>query len=97
MVVPHLSGFRVEKYGNMIGDRSPLVKFLCQTTWKNSKTRRIIDGFPIYQASMAENISQAIINATFMMAIVGKEGKKERYREQIWKKYAHADGAGKRG
>ena len=75
---------------------APLVRFPCQTIWKNRKTRRIIDGFPIYQASMAENIFQAIINATLMMAIVGKEGKKERYREKI-RKYAHADGAGKRG
>ena len=80
MVAPHLSAFRVEKYGNMIGDRFPLVRFPCQTIWENRKTRRIIDGFPIYQASMAEDIFQAIINATLMMAIVGKEGKKERYR-----------------
>ena len=60
-----------------------LSSFCVRQHGTNRKTRRIIDGFPIYQASMAENIFQAIINATLMMAIVGKEGKKERYREKL--------------
>ena len=51
---------------------------------EKQEKRRIINGFPIYQASMAEDIFQAIINATLMMAIVGKEEKKERYRETNW-------------